>query len=159
MPMQKSLVYTTATVKETLRYRPPILMIPYETTAPLPVTADYTIPKGALIIPSYYSALHDSDVYPEPETFDSDRWVTGDAASNTKNRLAFGAGPHECFGQRLAMITLPHMIGKAAMELDWKYHPTPQSEECNVVSTMVPMVSSLLWLFTVKLTCSRKDVL
>ena len=70
MTMQRSLIYTTAVVREALRYRSPILIIPYDVTTTLPVTHSYTIPKGAIVIPSYYTALHDpyayTDAYPEP---------------------------------------------------------------------------------------------
>lgn len=84
MTMQKSLVYTTAVVKEALRSRPPIHIIPYEITAPLPVTSSYIVLKGAIILPSYYTALHDAEAYPDPESFDPDRWIIGNASSKTK---------------------------------------------------------------------------
>jgi C-22 sterol desaturase len=70
MTMQKSLIYSTAVVREALRYRPPIPIITHEITTPLPPAHSYTIPKGAIVIPSYYTALHDpyayTDAYPEP---------------------------------------------------------------------------------------------
>ncbi|KAF3034940.1 hypothetical protein E8E11_001239 [Didymella keratinophila] len=137
--MQKLLIYTTAVVKEVLRYRPPVSIISYEVTAPLPVTSSYTIPKGAIVIPSYYTALHDPQAYSDPESFDPDCWITGNAASKTKNWLAFGAGPHKCLGQRLVIMPLTHMIGKAAMEVDREHYPTSRSKEFNVVPTMLPM--------------------
>lgn len=34
------------------------------------------------------------------------------------------------------------MIGKAALELDWKHHATERSEEIKVFATLFPMVSA-----------------
>jgi C-22 sterol desaturase len=44
--MLDSMVYTRAVVKETLRYRPPVIMVPYVAKKDYPVSATYTIPKG-----------------------------------------------------------------------------------------------------------------
>ena len=143
MAMQKSLVYTHAVIKEILRYRPPVPMIPYKTIQPLVVSPQYTIPSGATVLPSFYSALHDPVAYPNPDSFVPERWLTGDAASKKKNWLVFGAGPHKCLAQRLVTLTLAHLIGKASLEVDWVHHPTERSEEMKVVASMVPAVSVL----------------
>ena len=42
----ESMTYTRAVVRELLRYRPPVLMVPYEVKKPFPITPDYTVPKG-----------------------------------------------------------------------------------------------------------------
>jgi C-22 sterol desaturase len=141
--MYENLTYTNAVIKELLRYRPPVIFVPYETTKPFPVTPTYTVPKGAMIVPSCYPALHDPTAYPEPEVFDPDRWVTGDAESKTKNWLVFGAGPHDCLARRYVPLTMTHMIGKASLELDWVHHATAQSEEIRVFATLFPMVYNL----------------
>jgi hypothetical protein len=46
MDMMDEMIYTRAVVKETLRYRPPVLMVPYVVKKDFPVTENYTIPKG-----------------------------------------------------------------------------------------------------------------
>ena len=92
-----------------------------------------------MIIPSCYPALHDPQVYPEPDVFDPDRWITGDAESKTKNWLVFGAGPHDCLARRYVPLSMAGMIGKAAMELDWKHYETELSEEIKVFATLFPM--------------------
>jgi len=40
------LPYTRAVVKETLRYRPPVIMVPYIAKKDFPITDSYTVPKG-----------------------------------------------------------------------------------------------------------------
>ncbi|KAH7066291.1 sterol desaturase [Paraphoma chrysanthemicola] len=137
--MYDSLTYTNAVIKELLRHRPPVIFVPYETTKPFPVTPTYTVPKGAMIVPSCYPALHDPVAYPNPEVFDPDRWITGDAESKTKNWLVFGTGPHDCLARRYVPLTMAHMIGKAALELDWVHHATETSEEIRVFATLFPM--------------------
>ncbi|GKT54636.1 cytochrome P450 [Colletotrichum tofieldiae] len=142
LPMLESLTYTNAVVKELLRLRPPVIFVPYLATKKFPVTPNYTVPKGSMIIPSCYPALHDPNVYPNPEFFDPDRWITGDAESKTKNWLVFGAGPHDCLARRYVPLTMAAMIGKATLEIDWKHHATEKSEEIRVFATLFPMVSS-----------------
>lgn len=141
LSMYESLTYTNAVVKELLRHRPPVIFVPYETTKAFPVTQNYTVPKGAMIIPSCYPALHDPIAYPDPDVFDPERWITGDAESKTKNWLVFGAGAHDCLARRYVPLTLAHMIGKASLELDWVHHATEKSEEIRVFATLFPMVS------------------
>ncbi|KAJ5138761.1 Cytochrome P450 [Penicillium bovifimosum] len=139
LPMLESLTYTKAVIKELLRHRPPVIMVPYLATRNFPVTADYTVPKGAMIIPSCYPALHDPNVYPNPDTFDPERWISGDAESKTKNWLVFGAGAHDCLARNYVPLSMAGMIGKAALELDWEHHATERSEEIRVFATLFPM--------------------
>ncbi|KAF3480342.1 Cytochrome P450 61 [Arthroderma uncinatum] len=141
LPMLESLTYTKAVIKELLRYRPPVIFVPYLATKNFPITPQYTVPKGSMIIPSCYPALHNPDVYPNPDVFDPDRWITGDAESEIKNWLVFGTGPHECLARRYVPLAMAGMIGKAALELDWTHHATDKSEEIKVFATLFPMVS------------------
>ena len=48
MEQLESLTYTRAVVRELLRYRPPVLMVPYLVKKPFPITDSYTVPKGKL---------------------------------------------------------------------------------------------------------------
>lgn len=140
LPMLESLTYTNAVVKELLRYRPPVIFVPYLATKAFPVTSNYTVPKGSLVIPSCYPALHDPEAYPNPDVFDPDRWITGDAESKTKNWLVFGAGAHDCLARKYVPLTMAAMIGKASLEIDWVHHATSRSEEIRVFATLFPMV-------------------
>ena len=141
MDLLESMTYTRAVVKETLRYRPPVIMVPYMAKKDFPVTDSYTVKKGSMIIPSVWPATHDPDAYPNPDTFDPERWITGDAEKQVKNWLVFGTGPHYCLGQTYAQLNLIAMIGKASMELDWVHHPTAISEDIEVFATIFPQVS------------------
>lgn len=140
LDMLESLTYTKAVIKELLRYRPPVIFVPYLATRNFPITPTYTVPKGAMIIPSCYPALHNPDVYPNPDSFEPERWISGDAESKTKNWLVFGAGPHDCLARKYVPLSMAGMIGKAALELDWEHHATETSEEIRVFATLFPMV-------------------
>jgi C-22 sterol desaturase len=153
MDMLESMPYTRAVVKEQLRYRPPVLMVPYLVKKDFPVTQDYTVKKGSMIIPTTYPALHDPVAYPEPETFDPERWISGDAEKHAKNWLVFGTGPHYCLGQTYATLNLMSMIGKACVEMDWKHKVTPISEEIKIFATIFPKVMFCFFFFSL-LTCS-----
>lgn len=134
---------TRAVVKEALRYRPPVIMVPYLAKKDFKVSEGYTVKKGTMVIPSVWPATHDPEAYPDPETYDPERWITGDAEKQTKNWLVFGTGPHYCLGQQYAQLNLQGMIGMASMLLDWEHYPTPQSEEIQVFATIFPKVSHL----------------
>ena len=141
MDLLENLPYTRAVVKETLRYRPPVIMVPYIVKKAFPVTDTYTVPKGSMIVPSCWPALHDPEAYPNPDSFDPERWVTGDAETKSKNWLVFGTGPHYCLGQTYAQLNLIGMIGKASLGLDWVHKPTSKSEDIEVFATIFPQVS------------------
>ncbi|RMZ79798.1 hypothetical protein DV738_g3225, partial [Chaetothyriales sp. CBS 135597] len=138
MDMLESMVATRAVVKETLRYRPPVIMVPYIVKKDFPVTPTYTAKKGSMLIPSVWPATHDPEAYPDPDSFNPERWISGDADKQTKNWLVFGTGPHYCLGQTYAQNNLMAMIGKASILLDWEHHPTERSEEIEVFATIFP---------------------
>ena len=46
MDQLESLTYTRAVVRELLRWRPPVIMVPYLVKKAFPITPTYTVPKG-----------------------------------------------------------------------------------------------------------------
>ncbi|KIH88936.1 C-22 sterol desaturase [Sporothrix brasiliensis 5110] len=135
----ESMTYTRCVVKELLRYRPPVLMVPYLAKKDFPITDTYTVPKGSMVIPTTYLALRDPEVYANPDVFDPERYYSGDAETKgAKNFLVFGVGPHYCLGQQYAQINLALLIGMASLQLKWEHHATPLSEEIKVFATIFP---------------------
>lgn len=149
MDLFDNMPYTRAVVKETLRYRPPVIMVPYMAKRDFPVTDKITISKGSMVIPSVWPATHDEDAYPNADSFDPDRWVSGTAEQHPKNFLVFGTGPHYCLGQTYAQVTLAGMVGKASMTMNWEHTPTPKSEDIKVFATIFPQVCSIGWFTTI----------
>lgn len=130
--------YTNSVVMESLRYRPPVLMVPYVVKQPFPVTEEYTAPKGSMIIPTLYPALHDPEVYPDPDNFVPERWENPTGDMTKRSWLVFGSGPHVCLGQQYVMMLFTGMLGKFVMNSDMKHHVTPISEEIKVFATIFP---------------------
>lgn len=108
LDLVEDMVYTRAVIKEVLRLMPPVIMVPYLTTREFPVTPDYTVPKGSMIIPSFWRSLHDETCYPEPDAFKPERWLENDdgslpiAESKPQNYLVWGSGPHKCIGVQVS---------------------------------------------------------
>jgi C-22 sterol desaturase len=46
MDLLDKMTYTRAAVRELLRYRPPVIMVPYLAKKPFPISDTYTVPKG-----------------------------------------------------------------------------------------------------------------
>ena len=104
------LPYLRSVVSETLRMWGPWIS---SQTADGPVTfgdsdtGRLTVPDGSTFIYSPYQILHDSHYYPNPETFDPDRWAPGRAEQIDKRaNLAFGVGERHCPGNNFAMSTI-----------------------------------------------------
>lgn len=145
LDMVDQMDYTRMVVKEALRYRPPVTMVPYVVKKPYPISADYTIPKGSMVIPTLYPALHDPEVYDQPDEFIPERWVEGSKACQANsNWLVFGTGPHVCLGQNYVFMGLVSLFGRAALYYDWKHTVTPLSEEIRVFATIFPQDDCIL---------------
>jgi C-22 sterol desaturase len=131
MDMIDNSPYLRAVVRESMRVKPPVTMIPYKTTKAFPIREDYTVPPGSLVIPSFYNSLHDPEVYEDPDRFYPERWL--DEASkpnqNPKNYLCFGAGPHRCIGEQYANSNTALVLATAAIMCDWEHVLTPESQE------------------------------
>lgn len=130
--------FTHDCVRECLRYRPPVLMVPYVVKQPFPVTETYTAPKGAMLIPTLYPALHDPEVYEDPDSYIPERWENPTPEQDKKNWLVFGTGPHLCLGQNYVLMLFTSMLGKFLMNSEIKHHKTELSEEIKVFATIFP---------------------
>lgn len=95
--------YINAVVREVLRHRPPVVMVPYKTLKPFPITPEYTVPTGTMLIPSFWNSLHDEETFPDADSFIPERWLPGganeDLSASASKWLVFGAGAHKCIGE------------------------------------------------------------
>src|SRR5262249_12164968 len=60
--------YLTATIQETLRLRPVIVLVIRKLTEPVEL-GGYRLPAGASVTPSIYLIHRDPEIYPEPDRF------------------------------------------------------------------------------------------
>ena len=142
--MLDKMTYTRACIKESLRVKPPVIMVPYLTKKPFPITNDYTVPKNTMLIPSIYPSLHDPNVYSDPDNFIPERWLNNDdgtpsdAEKAASNYLVFGHGPHNCLGKEYAILHMTALIGCASVLMNWDHIQTPESQKVQVIATIFP---------------------
>lgn len=131
--------YTRVVVKESLRLKPPVIMVPYSAHQDFKIDEGYTVPKGSMVIPSFWNALHDPQAYPDPDAFIPERWQQGSqspAEKHPRNWLVFGSGPHNCIGQQYALLHLTAVLGSASVLMNWEHEVTPKSEKVRVIATI-----------------------
>ncbi|KAI0064827.1 cytochrome P450 [Artomyces pyxidatus] len=102
------LPYVEALCKEVLRWRTVVpLGIPHVNTED-DVYKGYFIPKGSIIIANAWAILSDPRIYPDPDEFKPERFLTVDGQPRDDPTLmaAFGFGKRICPGRHLAENTL-----------------------------------------------------
>nr|BAK09507.1 cytochrome P450 [Postia placenta] len=146
LEMMDEMSYLRAVVKESLRVKPPVTMVPYKTLKAFPISDDYTVPAGSMIIPSFYNSLHDAEVFPEPDAFTPERWLdaNGSANQNPRNYLVFGSGPHKCIGIEYAVMNIGLVLADAAVLMNWDHVRTEKSDKVQIIATLFPQDGCLL---------------
>ncbi|KAF9056474.1 cytochrome P450 sterol C22-desaturase [Panaeolus papilionaceus] len=146
LEMLDEMVYLQAVVKESMRVKPPVVMVPYKATRAFPISDTYTVPANSMVIPSFYNSLHDPTVYSEPEKFQPERWLNpnGAPATNPKNYLVFGSGPHRCIGLEYANMNMALVLATAAATMNFDHEITPESNEVDVIATLFPKDGCML---------------
>ncbi|RXW12655.1 hypothetical protein EST38_g13199 [Candolleomyces aberdarensis] len=105
---EPSLPYITAIAKETLRWRDVVpIAIPHHLS-----TEDeykgYRLPAGAIIVPNAWAMLHDENVYPDPFTFNPDRFINSETGqvdftrARDPSHACWGFGRRVCPGRYMA---------------------------------------------------------
>jgi cytochrome P450 len=91
--------YLDAVVKEVLRQRPPIPVMVRKLRAPVEV-GGYDCPAGWVLMPSIYLVHREPSVYPDPERFHPERFLTDPPPAHAW--IPFGGGDRRCLGANLA---------------------------------------------------------
>ncbi|XP_021294269.1 cytochrome P450 710A1-like [Herrania umbratica] len=134
----REMKYTQAVAREVVRYRAPATLVPHIAMEDFRLTESYTIPKGTIVFPSVYESsfqgFTEADRF-EPERFSEERQ---EDVIFKRNYLAFGAGPHQCVGQRYALNHLVLFIAMFATLLDFKRHRTDGCDEIMYCPTICP---------------------
>lgn len=102
------LPYTLRVFKETLRLYPPAFILDRQTIVDEEI-GGYALPKDTILFFSPYAIQRRADLFPDPETFDPDRF-TKEAEADRQQRgqslayVPFGAGPRVCIGIHFALV-------------------------------------------------------
>ncbi|KAJ7509506.1 cytochrome P450 [Mycena galericulata] len=118
-----SIPYVDALVREVLRWRPVMPLIPHAVTED-DIYKGYRIPAGSVVVGNSWAVLHDEGEFgPSPEDFVPERWLTEDGEINTEMRDAgavFGFGRRVCPGKDMAQWSIWICMASILATLDIK---------------------------------------
>jgi cytochrome P450 len=103
--------YLKAVVYETLRLRPVISLVNRTLKAPMRF-GGYDLAAGVKVVPSIYLVHRRPDVYPEPERFLPERFLSGPPGTYTW--IPFGGGVRRCLGGAFAQFEMEVVLGEVA---------------------------------------------
>jgi len=103
--------YLRAVVYETLRLRPVISLVNRTLKAPMEF-GGYELPAGVKVVPSIYLVHRRPDVYPEPERFLPERFLS--RPPGTYTWIPFGGGIRRCLGGAFAQFEMEVVLRELA---------------------------------------------
>jgi cytochrome P450 len=95
--------YLTATIQETLRLRPVIVLVARRLTEPVEI-GGYELPAGVTVTPCIHLIHRDPVTYPEPERFLPERFL--ETPPGTYTWIPFGGGVRRCLGASFAQFEM-----------------------------------------------------
>ncbi|XP_076327236.1 cytochrome P450 4c3-like isoform X1 [Tachypleus tridentatus] len=100
----KKMKYLECAIKESLRLFPSVPFFGRLLKEDLVING-YHIPKGTTCFLFVFMLHRDSEIFPNPETYDPDRFLPQNVAGRHPYAyVPFSAGPRNCIGQRYAMM-------------------------------------------------------
>lgn len=128
------LPYTSAVVQESMRLYPPAWSLGREAREDIEL-GGFLVPKGAQVWMCPWSIQRDPRFYPEPNTFEPERWRRDSIKSLHKYAyFPFGGGPRLCIGQAFAQMEAILLLATLARAFRIEVQPDP-------VVTPVPSVT------------------
>ena len=118
-----ALGYATKVFAETMRLYPPVWVTGRLCAEPYSI-AGYTIPKGASLMAPQFAVHRDPRWWPDPDTFDPERFTEAAKATRPRNSyFPFGGGSRQCIAEGLAW--LEGTLCLALIARDWQLSPAP----------------------------------
>jgi cytochrome P450 len=90
-------------VQESMRLYPPAFILGREAIEDVTI-GDHHLPRGMTVLMSPWVVHRDPRFWPDPETFNPDRWAAGDLDRPRFAYFPFGGGPRLCIGNHFAMM-------------------------------------------------------
>ncbi|MFC8453551.1 cytochrome P450 [Kitasatospora sp. NPDC057223] len=144
------LAYTQRVVTETLRMFPPVWFLTRTITAPTQL-AGHPLPAGAAVAFSPYLLHRRPDLFPDPDEFDPDRWLTEHAKqTGRRSLLPFGAGNRKCIGDTFALTEIALILATIASH--WRLRPLP----ARALKPLKPQVRTVLSYGPSPMTCEPR---
>nr|XP_014700723.2 cytochrome P450 4A6-like isoform X1 [Equus asinus] len=114
--------YTTMCIKEALRLYPPVPGIGRQLSKPITFPDGRSLPRGIMVMLSFYALHHNPKVWPNPEVFDPFRFAPG-SSQHSHVFLPFSGGSRNCIGKQFAMNELK--VAVALTLLRFELAPDP----------------------------------
>ena len=124
----KQMTYLEQVMREVLRLVPPVGAV-FRTVINACEFGGYEIPKGWSLISGINQTHQDSQLYPEPDRFSSDR------SAKPFSYVPFGGGLRECLGKEFARLEMKLFAAKIVREFEWELLP---DQDLNLIRVPTP---------------------
>ncbi|XP_055711730.1 cytochrome P450 4d10-like [Phlebotomus papatasi] len=118
-----NLQYLDLVIKESMRLFPPVPIVGRQSDVDTKL-GDVTIPAGSGITVSAYFLGRDPNLFPNPETFDPERFNVERSVEtqNPYSYVPFSAGPRNCIGQKYAILEMKSIAAKIVKNFELSVH-------------------------------------
>lgn len=133
-----------AAIAETLRFTPPVQLIPRRCSAPVDLSGT-VVPAGSLVFCLIGAANRDPSAFENPDSFDIHRkdLDTARSFSAAASHLAFGSGMHYCVGAAFARVEIEVAARTLLDRMDDLSYPAGFSYEESGLYTRGPVALPL----------------
>lgn len=121
----KNMIFLDATLKETLRTLPPSSTANRRLSQSI-VLDGVLYKKGCILIAEPRIAHILPDNFPQPESFQPDRFLENAASIDKYAYIPFGGGVHACLGAQLAMVVSKILASHLLQTFQWNVQDSAQ---------------------------------
>jgi retinoid hydroxylase len=121
LELLKQMTYLEQVLREVLRLVPPVGSI-FRTVVNACEFGGYEIPKGWSLLSGITQTHQDSQLYPEPERFDPDRFSL-ERSAKPFSYVPFGGGLRDCLGKEFARLEMKLFAAKMIRDYEWDLLP------------------------------------
>ena len=104
------------------------------------------LPPGTVVATQSYSLHRNETIFPNPDAFVPDRWLTADdaeLAAMNQHMMAFGGGLRVCGGQNLAQLSIRMTIAAVVRNFVIVAPPETNARSMEMVDGVVRAFSTL----------------
>lgn len=127
-----NLPYLDAVVKESVRLFPSIgLLLERHVPAQGPKICRVEFAAGTIVGCNAWVTQRDPDVFPDPDTFNPERWLeAGEAQLRKMDRafFAFGGGTRTCLGKHISLMEMTKVVPQLLREFELSFDEGPEQE-------------------------------
>ena len=116
----------------------PIVGVSLRTVMNTCVVGDYVLPTGSQVHIAQTASHYMSDVFPDPFTFDIDRYLPSRKEHLTTGYAPFGLGTHRCLGFQLVEWAMAINLLLFAHHFTFELPPASQNLKISMVPSMSP---------------------